>query len=148
MPDSLIQQCQESGNFMPFLEQVPYAAHIGMTLISKGDDIQFCLPARESNLGNPALPALHGGVIAGFMEHSAIISLLRNLGEVKIPKTIDFSIDYLRTGKHQETFADCIITRQGRRVANVQINCWQDKKENVIATARAHFLLSGPSEKS
>jgi len=58
-----------------------------------------------------------------------------------IPKMIDFSLDYLRAGRHQDTFAECQVWRQGSRVANVAITAWQTERISPIATARAHFLL-------
>src|SRR5690606_16371236 len=71
------------------------------------------------------LPALHGGVIAGFMEHAAMLHLLMFMGIPHLPKIIDFSIDYLRAGHYRDTYAQCQVWRQGRRVANVAITAWQ-----------------------
>ena len=100
----------------------------------------FKLPAKDDNIGNPVLPAIHGGVIAGFMEMSAIVQLMVFMQTAKVPKVVDFSIDYLRAGLHKDSFAECRITRQGR-VANVNIDCWQTNRKQLIATARAHFLI-------
>ncbi|MGB1222023.1 MAG: PaaI family thioesterase, partial [Alcanivoracaceae bacterium] len=58
------------------------------------------------------------------------------------PKTIDFTIDYLRAGHYRDTYAECRVTRLGRRVANVHISAWQVRREDPIAIARAHFLLA------
>ena len=114
---------------------------IGMEVDRFGDELIFKLPAKDDNIGNPVLPALHGGVIAGFMEMSAIVQLMVFMQTSKVPKVVDFSIDYLRAGYHKDSFAECKITRQGRRVANVSINCWQTNRKHLIATARAHFLI-------
>ncbi|MDZ4332713.1 MAG: PaaI family thioesterase, partial [Pseudomonas sp.] len=94
--------------------------------------------------GNPTLPALHGGVIAGFMEHSAMLHLLMFMGIPHLPKIIDFSIDYLRAGHYRDTFVQCQVWRQGRRVANVAITAWQTNQTEPIATARAHFKVDEP----
>ena len=89
-----------------------------------------------------AVPSDHGGAVAGFMEQAAIIFILLEMGEPKVPKTIDFTIDYLRAGLFRDTFAECRITRLGRRIANVHISAWQKRREEPITIARAHFLLS------
>ncbi len=60
----------------------------------------------------------------------------------KFPKSIDFSIDYLRSGRPEETFADCEIVRIGARVALVQVRCWQKNPGYPIAVMRGHFLLT------
>ncbi|MCL1094348.1 PaaI family thioesterase [Shewanella kaireitica] len=138
---SIIRKATELNDFGHLLEHVPYAKFIGMEVDRFGDELIFKLPAKDDNIGNPVLPALHGGVIAGFMEMSAIVQLMVFMQTSKVPKVVDFSIDYLRAGYHKDSFAECKITRQGRRVANVSINCWQTNRKHLIATARAHFLI-------
>ena len=76
------------------------------------------------------------------MEQSALIFLMLAMGEAKVPKTIDFSVDYLRAGHYRDTFAECQVTRLGRKVANVHILAWQTTRSQPITMARAHFLLS------
>ena len=97
---------------------------------------------REDLIGNPRLPALHGGVIAGFAETAALLHLIRLLPRTKRPKSIDFAIDYLRTGRPEETFAQCEVVRIGSRVALVQVRCWQRAPDYPIAVTRGHFLLA------
>lgn len=131
-----------SGNdYNQLLDLVPYARFIGMECERFGDEMVFRLPFKDANLGNPMLPALHGGVIAGFMEMSAILQLMVFMQTSQVPKIVDFSVDYLRAGYARDSFSECRITRQGRRVANVSISCWQSNRKQPIATARAHFLL-------
>jgi len=88
------------------------------------------------------LPALHGGVIGGFLENCAILHLMWARASVEMPKTIDFSIDYLRSGRAQDVFGQCRITRQGKRVAHAHIEAWQSDRNTPIATARIHLLLT------
>ncbi|MCG9696436.1 PaaI family thioesterase [Shewanella sp. Isolate11] len=138
---AILKKATELNDFSDLLAHVPYAKFIGMEVVRFGDELVFQLPAKDENIGNPTLPAIHGGVIAGFMEMSAIVQLMVFMQTTKVPKIVDFSIDYLRAGYHRDSFAECKITRQGRRVANVNINCWQTNRKSLIATARAHFLI-------
>ena len=69
-----------------------------------------------------------------------VIALL--FGGAKLPKGIDFSIDYLRAGRPEETFAQCELVRVGARVALVQVRCWQSSPDRPIVVARGHFLLT------
>ncbi len=137
----IVKRATELNDFGHLLEHVPYAKFIGMKIERFGDELIFKLPAKDDNIGNPILPAIHGGVIAGFMEMSAIVQLMVFMQTAQVPKVVDFSIDYLRAGLDKDTFAECRITRQGRRVANVSIDCWQTNRKQLIATARAHFLI-------
>jgi uncharacterized protein (TIGR00369 family) len=87
------------------------------------------------------LPAIHGGVIAALLESTAIFQLMWETEAIVLPKTITLTVDFLRSGRAVDTFARGILTRQGRRVANVRVEAWQDDRARPIAVASAHFLL-------
>ncbi|MCY1403846.1 hypothetical protein D3C76_594220 [compost metagenome] len=140
----MVRVARESNDYSPLIELIPYAQLIGVQCQRQGDEAIFHLPANKDNIGNPILPALHGGVIAGFMEHSAVLHLLMFMGVPHIPKIIDFSTDYLRAGHFRDTYAQCQVWRQGRKVANVSITAWQTRRSEPIATARAHFKIDVP----
>ncbi|WP_392886588.1 PaaI family thioesterase [Pseudomonas migulae] len=139
-----LQQAHERGDYASLLHLIPYAKLIGVECSRVGDDLLFRLPANKDNIGNPLLPAIHGGVIAGFMELSAALHLLILTGAPGVPKIIDFSLDYLRAGQFRDTWARCQVCRQGRRVANVAVTAWQSTEAEPIATARAHFKIDEP----
>ena len=137
----IFRYTRETGDFSRLVQSIPYATFIGLECDQFGDDLIFRLPRKEENLGNPILPAIHGGVIGGFMELSAAIYLMMSQDSMRMPRIVDFSLDYLRAGLNRETYAECRLTRQGNRVANVMISAWQKSRSQPIATARAHFLL-------
>jgi uncharacterized protein (TIGR00369 family) len=139
-----VSLAHENGDYDSLISLMPYAKLLGMQCLRQGEDMVFRLPANRDNIGNPMLPALHGGVIAGFMEHAAMLHLLMFMGMPHLPKIIDFSIDYLRAGHYRDTYAQCQVWRQGRRVANVAITAWQTNQTEPIATARAHFKVDEP----
>ncbi|ROM62529.1 thioesterase [Pseudomonas brassicacearum] len=143
--EQLRQACAR-GDYALLLASIPYAQLIGVECSGQGDELLFRLPANKDNIGNPLLPAIHGGVIAGFMELSAAVYLLITTGAPGVPKIIDFSLDYLRAGQFRDTYAKCQVWRQGRRVANVAITAWQEAEAEPIATARAHFKIQEPSK--
>ena len=136
----LVDRAKAEKNYDLVIQAMPYAALIGMTCIPIGDSLIFKLPPSEDNIGNPILPALHGGVIAGFMEMSASLHAILT-EHTSIPKVVDFSIDYLSPGRLKETYAECQIIRQGKQILNVSVICWQTTKKKPVATARVHLLL-------
>ena len=142
--DALVGEAHASNDYTALLKMVPYARLIGIECLRLGDEMVFRLPKNQDNIGNPTLPAIHGGVIAGFMEHAAMLHLLMFMGAPHLPKIIAFSIDYLRAGHHRDTFAACQVWRQGRRVANVAVTAWQTNQAEPIATARCHFKVNEP----
>lgn len=140
---TLIEECRSGvTDYQELVDRVPYARFLGIKVVAQGDELTFVLPKNDNVIGNPTLPALHGGAVAGFMEQAAIIFILLQMGEPRVPKTIDFTIDYLRAGHFRDTYAECSVTRLGRRIANVHISAWQKNREEPITIARAHFLLS------
>lgn len=144
---------KERGDFTLLRERVPYSAFLDVQVTIDGGLPRCRLPFRPSLIGNVALPALHGGVVAGFMENAALLHLLLVLDESQVPKSIDFSIDYLRSAHAVDAWAECEVARQGRRVAQVQVRCWQEEtghpgRQREVARARAHFLLGGHEPKA
>ncbi|MBV1875285.1 MAG: PaaI family thioesterase [Cycloclasticus sp.] len=129
-------------DYEAIVELIPYAKTIGVETSMIGESIVSSLRFIESNIGNPAIPALHGGVIAGFMENAALLHLIWEIELVNIPKIIDFSIDYLRPGQASTTYSKCEIIRLGSRIALCNVTAWQEDINEPIAQARGHFLLS------
>lgn len=140
--NEIVLQCRETNDYARLVEAIPYARTIGMGCIKAGEEVIFTLPAIKTNIGNPTLPAIHGGVLGGFIEQSAQLHLLMVMETPTYPKVVDLSIDYLSAGLFRDTFAECRVLRMGRRIANVAVTLWQAKKDEPIATARAHLLLS------
>ena len=57
------------------VEGIPFCQTLGIQVDYLGDEITTHLPFNENFIGNPAIPALHGGVIGAFLEITAITQL-------------------------------------------------------------------------
>ena len=137
-----VRAAREANDWDRLVRVVPFAAFLQLRMDVKGDEFTCVLPAQERLVGNPWLPALHGGVTAGFMECAAILFLLWHRDSSAPPKTVDFGIDYLRTGKVQDTFANVHMVKFGARVANVRVTAWQSSPDHPIAVAHGNYLLA------
>ena len=120
---------------------VPYAKTLGIKVDFSEGRLLLILPYQKSNIGNPTLPALHGGAIGGFMEVCAMAELQRRSPDLPLSKPIGVNIDYLRRGKPIDTYARADIFKEGSRVANVRVRAWQDNMQEPIAALSGHFLL-------
>lgn len=138
----ILEGARSASEPQKILDLIPYSSFIGVQAKIDNDRVLYFMPEQPSNIGNPSLPAIHGGVIGGFMELSAAIELLYTLDIEKIPKVADFSLDYLRPGRYQTTYASCSVLRHGKKLVNVSVRAWQESFEKPIATARCHFLVS------
>ena len=124
------------------LARIPYAGFLGVRMELHGDEMTAILPFADHLIGNPTLPALHGGVIGAFMEMTALLQLSILESLMRQPRPVDVSIDYLRSGRPADTYARALIKKVGRRIANVQVEAWQEARAAPIAALHGHFLLS------
>ena len=100
------------------------------------------LPFAQHLVGNPILPALHGGVTGAFMEMTAMAQLALLEQRERLPRPIGVTVEYLRPGRARTTYARAQVKKVGRRIANVHVEAWQDARSAPIATLHAHFLLA------
>jgi len=124
------------------LARIPYANFLGVRAELKGDELTLILPYSEHLVGNPLLPALHGGVVGALMELTAITQLAIASKSDKFAKTIDIGVDFLRSGKPVDTYARARVVKIGRRIANVQAEAWQNERSQPIAAMHGHFLVA------
>ena len=144
----VLHDARATGRFEQLLEAIPYARMLGLTASIIDDVLVTRMQPSERIIGNPVLPAIHGGTVGALMESAAILELVRQVETPGMPKIVNLTVDYLRSARVIETSARAEVTRHGRRVANVQVRAWQDDREKPIAIAHAHFLLrAGPDEK-
>jgi len=123
------------------LNAIPYARFLGVGVERPNDTLECVLPFRDEIVGNPILPAVHGGVIGAFLELTAILRLIDESGTDKVPKPINFAIDYLRSAGPTTTRARADIFKLGRRIAVVHVLAWQDDPARPVASGNGKFLL-------
>lgn len=157
-PVQVVKQRRDA-TLRALVDGVPYIQFLGIRMERRGDELTGVLPFDQKLIGNPLLPAIHGGVTAAFLEVTAIITLswtylwedvesgainaekLADGGLPRLPKTIDISTDYLRSGLPRDAYARARIVRSGRRYASVQVEAWQDNRDRLFAQATGHFLM-------
>lgn len=135
-----------AADVLAVLERIPYARFLGVSATVHGDEMTAILPYADHLLGNPTLPALHGGVIGAFMEMTALAQLSLSEKLMRQPRPVDISVEYLRSGRPMTTYARAQINKVGRRIANVQVEAWQEQRARPIAALRGHFLLTPVEE--
>ncbi|MBV1906336.1 MAG: PaaI family thioesterase [Pseudomonadales bacterium] len=138
---SELHDAGEGKNLSLLLSKIPYTKFLGINVRTAGSLLITELKFQEKLIGNPVLPAIHGGVLGAFLEVTAVLQILYDSSSQSLPKTIDISIDYLRSARPVDLFGRAIVARQGRRVANVRCEIWQDDVNRPIALSHGHFLL-------
>ncbi len=123
------------------VNEIPYAKFLGLTAARDDRGVITTMTYGPHLVGNPAIPALHGGTLGALLESAGVFELLWSSETAVLPKTITITIDYLRSAKPIDTHARGVVTRHGRRVANVRVEAWQDDPAVLVASAHAHFLI-------
>lgn len=89
------------------------------------------------HIGNPFIRALHGGAVGSMIELSAELDLARLTSEEDHTSTrvelVSSSIDYLRVTKDADLFARVDVVRIARRLAFLDVWCWQDDETAPVA---------------
>ena len=116
----------------------PFARCLGIRI---GEDDTLVMPFSPRIIGNPVLPAIHGGMTGAFLETTAIVGVTRELVIDAAPKPIGLTINYLRSGRALDSYAKVSIVKQGRRVVAFEAQAWQDDPAKPIASAFGHFML-------
>ena len=161
-PVQAVKQRRDSA-LRALTQGMPYARFLGIDFDRRGDELTGVLHFDGKLIGNPVLPALHGGVTAAFLEVTAIVTLSWSMvwddleaGRLdaatiapetlpRLPKTIDFSVDYLRAGLPRDAYARARLNRSGRRYASVHVEAWQDNRARLFAQGTGHFLMPSPA---
>lgn len=160
-PVQVVKQRRDAA-LKALVDGVPYIRFMGITFERRGDELTGLLSYDDKLIGNPVLPALHGGVTAAFLEVTSIIALSWSVlwpdleagaldpaalteGDLpRLPKTIGLTVDYLRSGLPRDAYARAHVTRAGRRYASVRAEAWQDNRDRPHAQATGRFLMPRP----
>ena len=131
----------EDGRIAEALAAMPYAARFGIRAALQDGELVAELPYSVEVLGNPTLPALHGGAVGAFLEIAALLRLRLERDLERPPATIGVTIEYLRPCRTRTTFARTEVKRLGRRIANIHAEAWQDEQRTPLALLQGRFLL-------
>ena len=122
---------------------VPYAKFLGLSMeLLEDGTCMGRLRYADHLIGDSSIPALHGGTLAALLESTAIFTALFATEGSAIARTITLTIDYLRSGRAQDSTCTAKIVRAGRRILVVQVSAFQDDPDKPISTATVHLLVA------
>ena len=65
----MVRTAREAGDINRFIGAIPYARFLGISASAEGGVLTARLASSDKIIGNPALPAIHGGVVGAFLEN-------------------------------------------------------------------------------
>lgn len=126
----------------------PYARALDMTIVDELDGAPVIgMPFADRVQGRPGF--LHGGAISGLLEIAAIAAIHRALRAKSSDsgiKQVNVTVDFMRGGVNQMTYAVGEVTRLGRTMANVEARAWQEDRDKPIAMGYMHYLIKAKRE--
>jgi len=138
----LIARAKQTGDYRALIDAIPYARWLGISAELVDGEMLGKLTFDDQLIGNPVIPALHGGTIGALLESTAIFRLFWEAETFVIPKTINLTVAYLRSGRAQDTYAQAYITKHGRRVVSVRVEAWQEDRARPIASGTVNVLIT------
>ncbi len=122
-----------------FEEGIPFNRALGMKVDSLEEGhIRLRMEPAPEHVGNPFLPALHGGVISTLADAAGGLAVFSTLEPTQGCSTVDLRVDYIRRGDPALTLVcETKVVRAGNRVAVTDSTVFQ--AEEIVATARAVY---------
>ncbi|MCD4748190.1 MAG: PaaI family thioesterase [Thermoanaerobaculales bacterium] len=119
------------GKLARLFETTPFVAHLGMRFASVESglvvlEVPFC----QELIGNPELPALHGGVISALLDTCGGAAVWSQLGKGDRVSTVDLRVDYLRPGRAETLFGTGRVIRLGNRVGVAELRAFHEGQED------------------
>ena len=136
-----LAEARKEGNVGRLAEAIPYARWMQIAPENRTGELLTRMRYHPELIGNTFLPAIHGGVLGGFLELTAFLRLYSEAATERAPKPINFTADYLRSAGPQTTYAEAHIFKLGRRIATVHVVAWQEDPQKPVASGNGKFRL-------
>lgn len=127
-----------------FIDGTPIASWLGFDAQIKEGAALYKLSFHEEHIGNPTIRALHGGVVATFLEFAAQCELLREIGASAI-RTVNTDVNYISSTRAQDMTGAASVLRVGRRIAFVEATAWQEARERPVAKGTFRIRIDDKS---
>ncbi|MBV1881445.1 MAG: PaaI family thioesterase [Pseudomonadales bacterium] len=130
-------------NATELVSSIPYAEYLGIRIQQNiNGEIIFLLPFHEKHIGNPMIRAIHGGIIASFLECSSTLMVIGTVCHDHLPKCVNHTTEYLKSAKGVDTFARVKVNKAGRRIVAASVSSWQKDESTPIAISYSRFLVN------
>jgi uncharacterized protein (TIGR00369 family) len=108
--------------------------------------VEIEIPYREELIGDPAKPALHGGVMSMLADVAGGMAIWSTLEDMNHRlSTIDLRVDYLRPGKLEALVAEGTIVRVGRSVGVADVRLFhRSAPADTVATGKGVYAIKAP----
>ncbi|MGB0843674.1 MAG: PaaI family thioesterase [Alphaproteobacteria bacterium] len=122
-----------------YLDKSPYYKRYAISLTEENGKLITELPFSDSLIGNPAIRAIHGGLVAMGLELGANLQANLDTGSKLTP--LSQTSSFLRRTKDKPMFVSAEPLKSGRRFVVMSAVAWQENREKPVATAQLTFQV-------
>lgn len=126
-----------------FETAIPFNKLLGLRCLEVADGLaRVELPFRPELVGNPEIPALHGGAISSTLDTTGGLAVWSQAGPDDRVSTIDLRVDFLRPGRGESVIALAEVVRVGNRVGVAELRAFHPGAEDrPIAAGRGVYSI-------
>jgi uncharacterized protein (TIGR00369 family) len=126
-----------------FERHIPFNSFLGMRCLEVEDGrARVELPFKRELIGNPEIPALHGGTISATLDTTGGLAVWSRARPHDRVSTIDLRIDYLRPGRAERFIAVAHVVRLGNRVGVAELRAFHpDDEDRPIAAGTGVYSI-------
>lgn len=123
------------------LRVAPFHQWLGVSLQSSSPDgVVIAMPWRDEMISSPALPSMHGGVLAALIDLTGFYTVLAS-GNI-CTSTADLHVDYHRPASSEGLIASGKILRISKRLSVAEVGIIGESG-SLIATGRGAYMMKG-----
>ena len=124
---------------IPWARRHGFAQMLAAMMARSGET--FTLMPTEELVGNPMLPALHGGAIASFLEMAAQLALAPALAPGQSCRLISVNLQFLAPARQVAIQTTPKVIRVGRRIAVVHAEAVERSGTCRLCSAQMEFAI-------
>jgi acyl-coenzyme A thioesterase PaaI-like protein len=93
-----IGEARQSGDLAPVVARIPYMGWMGIEMRVEEARVVGCMRRSDHLIGNYVHRALHGGTLGALLESTAVFALLYGTESESLPRIVNITVEYLRSG--------------------------------------------------
>jgi len=114
-----------------FETRIPFNKLLGLKCLSISEGlVRVELPFSPELVGNPEVPALHGGAISSTLDTTGGLAVWSQAGPHDRVSTIDLRVDFLRPARAEPLIAEARVVRLGNRVGVAELRAFHAGAED------------------
>lgn len=124
------------------VESSGFGAMLGEMITVEGEGGLWTLTPTPDLIGNPLVPALHGGAVTAFLQLVCGAAVAKRLKRKAMPRLISANAQFLAPMRPEDISTLPGIRRIGRRVAVVHAEAWQADPGVSVCAVQCEFSLA------